>query len=112
MKKRPLLKLIEVLNELDDYPGDGLGYVIDGIVDYLDGCGCCAFCKNFGMHDPCDPFRNPGDPLREDDFDAFVKDSHCNYFLDKRKDEEYQPPNGTVLDFYKDIVKGVSHDNQ
>lgn len=50
--------------------------------------------------------------LYEDDFDAYDKSSHCGYFLDKRNDEKYQPPNGTVLDFYKDIVKEVSHDHQ
>jgi hypothetical protein len=107
MKKQPLLKLIEVLNELGSDTG-----VKNSIVEYLDGCGCCAFCKNFGQHDPCDPCRNPGDPLYEDDFDAYDKDSHCGYFLDKRKDGKYQPPNGTVLDFYKDIVKEVSTDHQ
>lgn len=108
MRKQPLLKLIEVLNELRSDVGLQ-NRIADGIVEYLDGCGCCAFCKNFGKHDPCDPCRGPEDPLREDDFDAFVKDSHCGYFLDKRNDGKYQPPNGTVLDFYESIVKGVFH---
>ena len=111
MKRQPLLKLIEVLNELQSCTGVQ-NHIVDGIVEYLDGCGCCAFCKNFGQHDPCDPFHNPEDPLCEDDFDATDKSSFCGYFLDKRDDGKYQPPNGTVLDFYKDIVKEVSHENQ
>ena len=111
MKKQPLLKLIEVLNELCS-DAEANNRIADGIVKYLDGCGCCAFCKNFGKHDPCDPCRESGDPLREDDFDAYDKSSHCGYFLDKRNDEKYQPPNGTVLDFYNDIVKEVSYDNR
>ena len=111
MKKQPLLKLIEVLNELRSCTGDQ-NRIADGIAEYLDGCGCCAFCKNFGQHDPCDPFRDPKGPLREEDFDAYDKESHCGYFLDKRNDGKYQPPNGTVLDFYKDIVKEVLRDQQ
>lgn len=109
MRKQPLLKLIEVLNELRSDAGVQ-NRIMDGIVEYLDGCGCCAFCKNFGKHDPCDPCRKPRDTLREDDFDAFVKDSHCSYFLDKRNDGKYQLPNGTALDFYKSIVKEIPHD--
>ena len=109
MKKQPLLKLIEVLNELRSDAGVQ-NRIADGIMEYLDGCGCCAFCKNFGKHDSCDPCRDPEGPLYEDDFDAYDKDSHCGYFLDKRNDGKYQPPNGTALDFYKDIVKEVSHD--
>ena len=94
--KQPLAKLISVYRELDDYPGDGFGYVIDGIVDYLDGCKCCAFCKNYGMHDPCEP----NDKSRD------FKPCNCAWFSDKRDDEQYRLPNGTVNDFYKTIELG------
>lgn len=95
MRKQPLVKLISVLFELDDYPGDGFGYIVDGIIDYLDKCECCAFCKNYGKHDPCDPND------RERDFEP----CNCGWFNDRRNDEQYKQPNGTVWDFYRKVLE-------
>lgn len=90
MKKKPLLKLMSVMKELEDYPNDGFGYVIDGIVDYLGECKCCAFCRNYGKHDNCPESH-------DDDFDTF---EWCDHFSDRRDDEQYRQPNGLVTDFY------------
>ena len=53
MSMHPLSKLIEVLNDLDDCYVDVPGYIMDGIINYLDEYKCCAFCKNKGQHDGC-----------------------------------------------------------
>lgn len=101
MKKKPLLKLIGVLNELDTRACCEIpGYIVDGIVDYLGECKCCAFCKNYGSHDNCPESH-------ENDFDTF---EHCDYFMDKRNDDKYRLPKGTVCKFYKDILSEA--DNQ
>ncbi len=98
MKKLPLLKLMGVLKQLDESIEEVPGYIVDGIVDYLDGCACCAFCKNYGKHDPCDPDN------KDLDFEPFDKNEGCCYFLDKRDDEKYRLPNGLTRDFYREIL--------
>lgn len=91
--KQPLLKLIYVLNDLDGPNVDIPGYIFDGIVEYLNGCKCCAFCKNNGSHDNCREYHD----------DDFNPDYWCHYFSDKRDDDKYRQPNGLVTDFYKDM---------
>ena len=97
MKKQPLAKLILVYNQLEDYPNDGFGYIIDDIVDYLNSCKCCAFCENYGCHDNCP----------EDHDIDFNPNYWCDYFKDKRNNEKYRLPNGTVCDFYEDMAKKI-----
>jgi len=91
--KQPLLKLIHLLNELNTCGVDVPGYIMDGIIDYLDDCKCCAFCNNNGSHDNCREYHD----------DDFNPDYWCDYFKDKRDDEKYRQPNGTAWDFYKEI---------
>lgn len=95
MKKKPLLKLIEVMNDLDTCVCEIPCHTMDGIVDYLGECKCCAFCKNYGSHDNCPESH-------EDDYDTF---EWCDYFDDKRDDAKYRLPNGDIaLGFYQDIL--------
>ncbi|MBP5459416.1 MAG: hypothetical protein J6Y62_04575 [Clostridia bacterium] len=92
MSMHPLSKLIEVLNDLDDCYVDVPGYIMDGIINYLDEYKCCAFCKNKGQHDGC---------LEGDQ--ALNRLQWCDHWRDRREDcdaREY-----SVWDFYKDFEK-------
>ena len=93
--KQPVVKLIEILNE------NGLeSKVGTDIADYLKNVGCCAFCMNKGKHDPCDFLE-----VAVKDFRMFNSECGCSYFRDARiYDDRYKAPNGTLADFYKDII--------
>lgn len=107
--KQPLVKLIEILNECNSGVLTESSSLKEEITKYLEGCGCCAFCMNKGKHDPCDFPK-----IAVKDFRVFNPKCGCSYFRDARiYDDRYKAPNGTLADFYKDIVTGLEeHENE
>lgn len=92
--QHPLLKIIGIYEMLDEHPQDGLGYIMDNIIAYLDDYKCCAFCSARGTHDNCP----------EDVHDGLDRIEWCDYWHDAR---EKCNRDFMTEDFYKKFLHNL-----